>query len=235
MRISEVADDVLFVEGDAVNWTILREQGELTLVDAGYPGDADEVLGSLDYVGGTLAAVLLTHAHVDHIGGLPALLDERPVPVLTGAREAAHARREFLEQAGPLDIVKQAWKPRSWRWIGHLVQKGAMSKQPAPAQVLGDQRLPGGPVPVATPGHTSGHTAYLVKDVLLTGDALVTGHALSRYDGPQRIIGFFDHDSSLAERSLDTIAQQRASVILPGHGPAWHGSPADAVGIARAR
>lgn len=235
MRISEVAPEVFFVEGDAVNWTILRDGTDLTLVDGGYPGDADEVVGSLDYVGGTLEAVLVTHAHVDHIGGLAALLEDRPVPVLTGEREAAHARREFLEQAGPIDVAKIAWRPRNYRWVGHLLTKGALSKAGVPAQALDGRDLPGNPQPIASSGHTSGHTAYLAGEVLITGDALVTGHPLSTVDGPQRIIAWFDHDSTQADASLDVLAAQPASVVLPGHGAAWHGSPADAVRIARSR
>ena len=235
MKVSEVAADVFFVEGDAVNWTILRDGTDLTLVDGGYPGDADEVVGSLEYVGGELRAVLVTHAHVDHIGGLPAVLQDRDVPVLTGEREAAHARREFLEQAGPLDVAKIAWKPRNFRWVGHLLTKGAMSKAPVPARALTTERLPGNPQPIASPGHTSGHTAYRAGDALITGDALVTGHALSREVGPQRIIAWFDHDSAQGNASLDVLAAQKASVILPGHGSAWRGSPADAVHLARSR
>lgn len=235
MKVTEVAAEVFFVEGDAVNWTILRDAGDLTLVDGGYPGDADEVLGSLDYVGGTLQGVLVTHAHVDHIGGLGAVLEGRPVPVLTGEREAAHARREFLEQAGPLDVAKIAWKPRNLRWVSHLLTKGALSKAAVPAAALDGRDLPGNPQPVPSPGHTSGHTAYLAGEALLTGDALVTGHPLSRHDGPQRIIAWFDHDSAQAEASLDLLAAQPATVVLPGHGSAWRGSPADAVRIARSR
>lgn len=235
MKLSEVAADVFFVEGDAVNWTILRDGSDVTLVDGGYPGDADEVIGSLDYIGGELRAVLVTHAHVDHIGGLPAVLQDRDVPVLTGEREAAHARREFLEQAGPLDIAKIAWKPRNLRWVTHLVTKGALSKAPVPARALTGEDLPGSPQPVPSPGHTSGHTAYLAGEALITGDALVTGHPLNPYVGPQRIIAWFDHDSAQADASLDTLAAQAATVIVPGHGSAWHGSPADAVRIARSR
>jgi hypothetical protein len=36
----EVADDVFLVGGTEVNWVLLRDGAEVTLVDAGYPGDA---------------------------------------------------------------------------------------------------------------------------------------------------------------------------------------------------
>ena len=85
--------------------------------------------------------------------------------------------------------------------------------------------------PVATPGHTSGHTAYLVPGarVLLTGDALVTGHALSSTTGPQELMGFFHHDLDVMDASLDVIAEVDADAIIPGHGPVYRGSPRDAV------
>jgi glyoxylase-like metal-dependent hydrolase (beta-lactamase superfamily II) len=91
--------------------------------------------------------------------------------------------------------------------------------------------VPGRPVPIATPGHTSGHTAYLVPGarVLLTGDALVTGHALSSTTGPQELMGFFHHDLDAMNASLDVIADVDADAIVPGHGPVHRGSPLDAV------
>ena len=42
--------------------------------------------------------------------------------------------------------------------------------------------VPGHPVPVPTPGHTSGHCAFHLPDrgVLITGDALITAHPAGR-------------------------------------------------------
>jgi hydroxyacylglutathione hydrolase len=56
-----------------------RTQGHVVAVD---PGDAAPVLAELQRSGSSLAAILLTHHHPDHIGGVPALLQERAVPVI---------------------------------------------------------------------------------------------------------------------------------------------------------
>src|SRR5258708_17730071 len=46
------------------------------------PGDATPVIAELERSGATLAAILLTHHHLDHIGGVPELLRHRAVPVI---------------------------------------------------------------------------------------------------------------------------------------------------------
>ena len=84
MKITEVAPGVFAAEGQTVNWTLIAEGDALTLVDAGWPGYLDDVLASISEIGHRLSdveAVLVTHAHVDHIGSLPRLLEKHRVPV----------------------------------------------------------------------------------------------------------------------------------------------------------
>ena len=52
---------------------------QLVAVD---PGEAGPVIAELERCGASLAAILLTHHHPDHIGGVPELLRQRPVPVI---------------------------------------------------------------------------------------------------------------------------------------------------------
>jgi hypothetical protein len=96
--------------------------------------------------------------------------------------------------------------------------------------------VPGQPRPVHTPGHTSGHCAFHLPDrgVLLAGDALMTDHALVPTAEPQLLPGFFNLDAHRARASLRLLADLDAEAVVPGHGAAFLGSPADAVRAALA-
>ncbi|WP_120764835.1 MULTISPECIES: MBL fold metallo-hydrolase [Mycobacterium] len=88
----------------------------------------------------------------------------------------------------------------------------------AVAEVLA--QLPGGLIPVPSPGHTSGHTAYFMasEKVLFSSDALVTGHPLLDDDGPQLLPSLFNHDEALSRLSARQLAAQPAHILVPGHG-----------------
>ncbi|CAL9334911.1 Hydroxyacylglutathione hydrolase [Nocardiopsis dassonvillei] len=242
-RVVPVSDRVHLVDGGSVNWVLVGEGDSLTLIDGGYPAHADAVEASIREVGRRpedVAAVLVTHAHVDHIGSLGRFAARYGTPVHTGGTEAAHARREFLEQATPRDVLAHLWRPRVPPWALHIVRAGALgghrldAATPFPAP--GALDLPGRPVPVAAPGHTSGHTCYLLPGlgVLVTGDALVTGHPLTPFEGPQPLPSMFHHDPGEMVRSWDALAGLDADTLLPGHGPVWRGTPREAVERARA-
>ncbi|WP_424189049.1 MBL fold metallo-hydrolase [Actinokineospora sp. G85] len=241
-KVTQVADGVHFAESGSVNWVLLTDGAAVTLVDCGYPADFPAVRHSVEATGhrlGDIAAVLLTHAHVDHIGGLPALLDEVDVPVHATAPEAAHARREFLEQATPLDVVRNLWRPGVLPWAVHIVQSGALKpvKVPTatPFPVEGRLDLPGAPVPVATPGHTTGHAVYHLPEagVVITGDTLVSGHPTSIKRGPQLLHPFFSTDQEQVVIALDTLAALDADVVLPGHGGVHRGPISEAAAQAK--
>jgi len=64
----------------------LRDHGQVVVVD---PGEATPVLRFLERTGDRLTAILVTHRHGDHIGGIAELVARYPVPVYGPAREAA--------------------------------------------------------------------------------------------------------------------------------------------------
>ena len=63
------------------------------------PGEAAPVLAELDRSGASLAAILLTHHHADHIGGVAALLERGAVPVI-GPDDARIAVRTVTARDG---------------------------------------------------------------------------------------------------------------------------------------
>jgi glyoxylase-like metal-dependent hydrolase (beta-lactamase superfamily II) len=228
MKIDQVSDSVYVVAGTNVNWALVSDGSGVTLVDGGYPADTDRVLTSVRQIGHQvtdLAAVLLTHAHLDHIGAIPILVERVGMPVYTGAEEVRHAKREYLQQITPTQMIRQLITRGGRRWVAETVRavRGHIDTK-VPSASSGDDAalasLPGGFVAIPTPGHTSGHTAYLMpsEGVLFSGDALVTGHPLARHSGPQLLPTVFNHDETLTRDSAVKLATQPARTLVPGHG-----------------
>ena len=79
-----------------------RAQGRLVAVD---PGDAAPVLAELQRSGASLAAILLTHHHPDHIGGVPELLRHGAVPVIGPDDSRIAQRTRTVHDAEQLDLA----------------------------------------------------------------------------------------------------------------------------------
>lgn len=244
VELVPVTERVHLARGDAVNWLLVTDDTGVLLIDAGYPGDRADVLaslGALGYHAADVRAVLLTHAHVDHFGSAIWLAKTYGTPVYCHADEVGHAKREYLEQASPLALTPQLWRPSWALWSMHVVRSGGLSRegiptaQPLTADIAAG--LPGHPVAIPTPGHTRGHCSYLVDGVLASGDALVTGHAVLGSSGPQLLPALFTHSQDDAIRSLSALALLETEVLAPGHGDVWRGPIREAAeaAIAKAR
>ena len=80
---------------------LLREGRAAVVVD---PGDAAPVQAYLDREGLDLAAIVATHHHGDHVGGVEALVARRHVPVYGPARESIPARTRALREGDAVDL-----------------------------------------------------------------------------------------------------------------------------------
>ncbi|MET9214252.1 MULTISPECIES: MBL fold metallo-hydrolase [unclassified Nocardia] len=234
MKLIQVTTGVHMVTGTNVNWALVDDGDALTVIDAGYPNDGNALVASIQAIGRRpedVRAIVLTHAHLDHMGGIPTLRAGREIPVLTGPEEARHARREYLEQITPGEMFQQCGHIAGVRWVvqtfaaalPHL-KMSIPDVTAVPHDVPLD--IPGALVPVSTPGHTSGHTAWLMPStgVVFTGDALVTDHPLSHLEcGPQLLPSVFNEDEDVMTQSLSTLAGLAADTVIPGHGPLHRG------------
>jgi glyoxylase-like metal-dependent hydrolase (beta-lactamase superfamily II) len=237
--LTAVTATVHLARTELVNWTIVADGSGVLLIDAGFPGSRDDVLTSLRSLGFTSAdvgAILLTHAHIDHLGAAIWFAKTHGTPVYCHPAEVAHARRDYLEQASPAALVTQAWRPQWLRWSAQVAAKGALQRagipaaRPLTAEIAAT--LPGRPRALPTPGHTSGHCSYVVDGVLVAGDALVTGHPLAQRRGPQLLPSVFNHSDDDCARSLSVLATAGTEILIPGHGDLWTGPIADAARLA---
>ncbi|MGQ1797416.1 MBL fold metallo-hydrolase [Kocuria oceani] len=228
----DLGSGTTLVTGPGSNWLILRDGTSYTLIDCGYPGDRDLVEASIDAAGATglPEAVVVTHAHGDHVGTLDRYI-AAGVPVHCAAAEVPNLTGTAREQNGPRESLPRAVTSLGWAtWCLHALRAGGLKDVTVEGTALTpfDQAtevldLPGSPRPVATSGHTSGHTAYLVGDtgILAAGDAVVTGHRTTTGSGvPHLLPKPFHHDlddAGTAARAL--LSGVDFDVLAPGHGP----------------
>lgn len=200
--------------GRSVNSYVWTENGQLTLIDCGYPGSGQAIMDALCHGGHDPHAVreiVLTHGDVDHMGGVAALR------AATGARVVAHELALRVVEG----LEHRPWGP-GWQsqFLGHLVEvwcRHSMSyldpddeSQP----VLDGEVLPSGWQVLHTPGHTPGHIALYRsdRDMLLTGDAV--GQRRGRLVGARQV---YANDPQQASASALRLARLQARVVCPGH------------------
>ncbi len=80
---------------------LLRNGPSAVVVD---PGDAAPVLAYLSEHGLALTAILATHHHGDHVGGIEALLERHPVPVFGPARESIPRRTRAVTDGDRIEV-----------------------------------------------------------------------------------------------------------------------------------
>ena len=88
--MTEVAPRVHRLGTPRINWYVVEDEGALTVIDAGMPAHRpmlDELLSRLGRSLADVAAVVLTHPHVDHIWIAERLRTEAGAPVFVHAAD----------------------------------------------------------------------------------------------------------------------------------------------------
>ena len=180
-----------------VNCSILSQDGKAWIVDPG--NEADRIVDLLAKKGLEPAAVLLTHAHFDHIGGLPGLRKAFPdLPIYVHDKDRPMIGHHLNQL------------PPDYPLVGGL---GGLED-------LGDLGGLEGLEVIETPGHTPGGVCYYFPPssslfphpLLLSGDTLFAG-SVGRTDLP-------GGDMATLMKSLERLtALPDDTLVIPGHGP----------------
>jgi glyoxylase-like metal-dependent hydrolase (beta-lactamase superfamily II) len=241
MLCRDVAPGIHRVDDAYVNYYLLEDGGRITVVDAGLPRSWRSVHAALAAIGrrpADVEAIVLTHAHFDHVGFAERARREWQIPVWVHERDQSLSRH-------PLHYEHEHSKLRHWNNPGGLLVLAAMVAAGMPvtkgvSEVRGfsdepELDVPGRPRPVFSPGHTHGHVALHLPEhgVLISGDALVTHDPYTGRTGPRIVSGAATADSRQAIASLQALAETGAQTVLPGHGEPWTGGVEEAVARAR--
>src|SRR3954447_1913043 len=230
MLTPNVADRVHRVEDAFTNWYLLEDDEGVTIVDAGVPSSWDSLVAALPQIGRSLSdirAVVLTHAHFDHVGFAERARRELEVPVYVHDNDAPLTRHPWRYDYERMPAFYFATQVQALPIVATFLRHRAFWPSPVGSVTRyhdGDTLpVPGRPVVVPTPGHTLGHCALHLpdRDAVIAGDAVVMLDPYTARRGPRLVARAATADVERNLASLDALSATGARVVLTGHGEPW--------------
>lgn len=177
------------------NCYVVRANGDTAdavVIDPG--GDAADLRLELARSGAACSAILITHGHFDHVGGVADLAEGTGAPVYMP--EGERDRLERYGEFAPTGMPGRSYVPDHLLEGGETLEVAGISFEC-----------------VAIPGHSPAHVAFHADGSLFSGDLLFAG-SVGRVDLPGA-----DWDTLLA--SVRTLVDRYPpeTVVYPGHGP----------------
>lgn len=191
---------VLPVTPFAQNCTLLWDPAtrRAAVVDPG--GDVDDILAAIAQRDLAVGQLLLTHGHIDHVGGAAELAARLGgVPVVGPQRDEAFWLDQLPEQCRMFGFpATPALTPDRWLADGDTVAVGGLTLDV-----------------VHTPGHTPGHVCFIHRPskLAVVGDVLFAG-SIGRTDFPRG-----NHGDLIRAIRTRLFPLGDDFTFVPGHGP----------------
>ena len=173
---------------DANCYIVMDEKTkDAVVLDPG--GDGEMLERAIKDMGANVKSILLTHGHMDHVGGVEYLSDKLNAPFYISKID-----EEYMEKDNYVfGSIRNA--------NGYLEDGNDLSFGSLNIKVI------------ATPGHTKGGLCFLIEDKLFTGDTLFQG-SIGRTDF---IGGSFPEIINSIKTKLLPLGDEIE--VYPGHGP----------------
>lgn len=178
------------------NTYFIEDENSVLLVDPS--SDGERIINKLKSIDKPLKAIILTHAHFDHIGALDEVLSEYDVPVYLHEEE--------------FDFLTDTSKNGSSKFQQYGLEPVKSSATPKSLEE-GNHNIGGFDVNVLhTPGHSPGSLTYVFNDFAVVGDTLFN-------NGIGRTDLYRGDYETLVDSIQDKIFEIEGDLPLyPGHG-----------------
>jgi glyoxylase-like metal-dependent hydrolase (beta-lactamase superfamily II) len=231
-NVFSVASGVWRIKDIFVNMYIVSTDTGWVLIDAGlktsYP-KIKKLAAQLFGADSKPDAIVLTHAHFDHVGSLKMLAEEWDVPVLAHRLEIPYLTGKSSYPPPDPTVGGGMMSAMSWSFPKRPIDLGTRVVPLAPDGSISS--MPGW-LYIHTPGHAPGHVSFYRDEdgLVIAGDAFVTTDQASAYSvatqkremhGPPP---YFTPDWRAAANSVKELAKLHPKIMATGHGQTFYGT-----------
>jgi glyoxylase-like metal-dependent hydrolase (beta-lactamase superfamily II) len=218
---------------ETIHPTLIWDENNMVLIDTAYPGQLPMIVNEVTSAGlsiENLRTVIITHQDIDHIGSLPAILEQfaHKVEVIANPIEKPYIQGENKLLKLTPDAIAQALNslpegvPDEWKIaFRHTLENPPKAKVNTTVANAEELPLCGGIIVINTPGHTPGHISLYHKPskTLIAADAMIVEEDELLGPDPRYCIDF-----ELAKESIQNFLNYDIHKVICFHGGIYNGN-----------